>query len=131
MDFSPKRSVFVQKWPKNGHFLAIFRKIRSGKTAQKSSRKLFTSHMFCFFVSQHIREGVDNLTWSLYLLTGEKFKKTPIYTHFVTFFGQNLKKKRKIEKKILSGEKAQKCSRTLSTPYVSCVCVSACVERCW
>ena len=44
----PKKWIFPQKGrflPKNGHFLAIFRKIRSGKTAQKSSRKLFTSYV--------------------------------------------------------------------------------------
>ena len=129
MDFSPKRSVFAQKWPKNGHFLAISEKSPLEKQL-KNLLESFLRHMFCFFVSQHIREGVDNLTWSLYLLTGEKFKKNPKNTYFFRFFGQNLKKSEK-SKKIISGEKAQKCSRTLFTPYVSCVCVSACVGRCW
>ena len=83
--------------------------------------------MFCFFVFQHIREGVDNLTWSLYFLTGEKFKKNPKYAHFFRFFGQHLKKSEK-SKKIISGEKAQKCSRTFYAICFLCLCLSMCGE---
>ena len=132
----PKKWIFPQKGrflPKNGPKMAIFWPFSEKSALGKQLKNLlesFLRHMFCFFVSQHIREGVDNLTWSLYLLTGEKFKKNPKNTYFFRFFGQNLKKSEK-SKKIISGEKAQKCSRTLFTPYVSCVCVSACVGRCW
>ena len=50
MDFFPKRSVFAHFWPKNGQKVAIFRKIHSGKTNKKSSRKLFTSYVLFVYV---------------------------------------------------------------------------------
>ena len=81
MDFSPKRSFL----PKNGPKMAIFWPFSEKSALGKQLKNLlesFLRHMFCFFVSQHIREGVDNLTWSLYLLTGEKFKKNPKNTYF-------------------------------------------------
>ena len=46
----PKKWIFRQKgrfWPKNGHFLAISRKIRSGKNGKKNILESFLRHMFC------------------------------------------------------------------------------------
>ena len=91
MDFPPKRSILPIFGPKMAKKWPFSEKSTLGKQL-KNLLESFLRHMFCLFVSQHIREGVDNLTWSSYLLTGEKFKKNPIYTHFVTFFGQNLTK---------------------------------------
>ena len=80
----PKKWIFSQKGrflPKNGPKMAkkwpFSEKFTLGKQL-KNLLESFLCHMFCLFVSQHIRKGVDNLTWSSYLLTGEKFKKNPI-----------------------------------------------------
>ena len=109
----PKKWIFRQKsrfLPKNGPKMVIFWPFSEKSALGKQLKNLlesFLRHMFCFFVSQHIREGVDNLTWSLYLLTGEKFNKNPMYTHFVTFFCQNLKKHGKSKKNPLWGKSSK------------------------
>ena len=116
---------------KNGPKMAIFWPFSEKSALGKQLKNLlesFLRHMFCFFVSQHIREGVDNLTGSSYLLTGEKLKKNPIYTHFVTFFGQNLKKNGKSKKNPLWGKSSKMLQNTFYAICFLCLCLSMCGE---